>query len=96
MWPKAVLTERVKPRAKELRVGRGAWRRQLLRALYTRDIVPLRRGTVFGDMRGLRVRTWTAGRNAPTGYRHDEQGAGAGQAYDHYLTHATLRAAAKQ
>ena len=55
MRPKAVRTSRVKPRAKELRVGRGAWRRQLLRALYTRDIVPLRRG------HSVRRHAWVAG-----------------------------------
>ena len=44
---------------------------------------PFDKATVFGEVRGLLVRTWTAGRNAPAVDRHDEQGAGAGQAYDH-------------
>ena len=44
---------------------------------------PFDEATVFGEVRGLRVRTWTAGCKAHAGDGHDEQGAGAGQAYDH-------------
>jgi hypothetical protein len=41
--------------------------------------------TVFGEVRGLllRVRTQTAVCKAHAGDGHDEQGAGAGQAYSH-------------
>ena len=44
---------------------------------------PFDEATVFGEVRGLRVRTQTAECKAHAGDGHDEQGAGAGQAYDH-------------
>jgi hypothetical protein len=47
---------------------------------------PFDEATVFGchgEVRGLRVRAWAARCKAHAGDGHDEQGAGAGQAYDH-------------
>ena len=44
---------------------------------------PFDEATVFGEVRGLRVRAWAAVLRRGVGDGHDEQGAGAGQAYDH-------------
>ena len=43
---------------------------------------PFDEATVFGEVRGLRVRTQTAECKAHAGDGYDEQGAGAGQAYN--------------
>ena len=45
---------------------------------------PFDEATVFGEVRGLRVRTQTAGCKSHAGDGHDEQGAGTGQADHHY------------
>jgi len=44
---------------------------------------PFDEATVFGEVRGLRMRMWAAGCKAHAGDGHDEQGAGAGQVYDY-------------